>query len=140
MNSVPELNLENFNVYGQLTTDVNKEIENRKVDINNFSGLSFVLFYSKPCCKEYIKALEEIHSKIKPFKVYLYQTSKGTNSSIFSLKDAPYRIMGFPYVITYYDGYFCSVYKPNNLPEPNKLFEEFVKFSNKITNLNSCKN
>ena len=43
MNSVPELNLENFNVYGQLTTDVNKEIENRKVDINNFSG--YLLFY-----------------------------------------------------------------------------------------------
>ena len=47
--------------------------------------------------------------------------------------------MGFPYIVTYYDGNFCSVYRPNDLPTPENLTQELVKYSNKISNYNSCK-
>jgi hypothetical protein len=139
-NNSIELNLENFTSAGNLSTDISQNIYQRQTNPNFFKGLSFVLFYSRPCCKDYIEVFKNIQSQNKQFSVYLFETSKGTNSSIFSvLEHAPYRIMGFPYIVTYYDGNFCSVYRPNDLPTPENLTQELIKYSNKIANYNSCK-
>ena len=139
-NNSIELNLENFTSAGNLSTDISQNIYQKKTNSLFYKGLSFVLFYSRPCCKDYIEVFNKMKSQNFPFSVYLFETSKGTNSSIFSvLEHAPYRIMGFPYIVSYYDGNFCSVYRPNELPTPEMLSQDLVKYSNKIVNHNSCK-
>jgi hypothetical protein len=139
-NNSIELNLENFTSAGNLSTDISQNIYQKKTNPLFYKGLSFVLFYSRPCCKDYIEVFNKMKSQNFPFSVYLFETSKGTNSSIFSvLEHAPYRIMGFPYIVSYYDGNFCSVYRPNDLPTSETLSQDIVKYSNKIVNYNSCK-
>ena len=146
--SIPHLNLDNFTSSGNLTSDVHSDIYSKKVDNVNFKGLTFVMFYSKPCCKDEIKVFNDLHSKINEINsnsqvllnFYLYEVSKGTNSAIVSiLKDAPYRIMGYPYVVTYFNGEFCSLYRPNNLPEPDKLANDIISYGYKITQKSFCR-
>ena len=146
--SIPHLNLENFTSSGNLTSDISSDIYSKKVDSLTFKGLSFVMFYSKPCCKDEIKVFNDLFLKINEINsksqvllnFYLYEVSKGTNSAIVSiLKDAPYRIMGYPYVVTYFNGEFCSLYRPNNLPEPDKLANDIISYGYKITQKSFCK-
>ena len=105
------------------------------------------MFFSKPCCKDEIKVFEDLNKRINdinanraiPLKFYLYEVGKGTNSAIISiLEHAPYRIMGYPYVVTFFNGEFCSVYRPNALPEPDKLANEIVSYGYKITQKSLC--
>jgi hypothetical protein len=133
---IPELNLFNFNSSGNIN------------DNSNYQGLSFVLFWSKGCCQEEIKVFKELHSELNninmnrqlPLKFFIYESSKGMNSAIFSgiFEHAPYRIYGFPTVVVYYNGEFCSVYKPDNLPEANKLANELINYANKVTQKSFC--
>lgn len=147
-NNIPHLFLENFTSSGNLSSDISVDIYSKKVDPDTFKGLSFVMFYSKPCCKEEIKVFNELHTRIneinlnKPISLnfYLYEVSKGTNSAIISiLKDAPYRIMGYPYVVTYFNGEFCSLYRPNDLPDSDKLANDILLYGYKITQKSLCK-
>jgi hypothetical protein len=135
--SIKHLNLTNFNTSGNLISD--KQY--------NFEGLSFVMFYSKPCCVEEINVFNDLHNNIQVINTsssirlnfYLYEV-KGINTSIVSiLKDAPYRIMGYPYVVTFFNGEFCSVYRPNDLPEPNKLSNDIINYGRKISQKVMCK-
>ena len=146
-NNIPQLILENFTSSGNLTTDTNSDIYSKKVDPNTFKGITFVMFFSKPCCKDEIKVFEDLNRRINeinlnrhlPLKFYLYEVSRGTNSAIVSiLEHAPYRIMGYPYVVTFFNGEFCSVYRPNALPEPDKLANEIVAYGYKITQKSLC--
>lgn len=146
--SIKELNLSNFTSSGNLSSDTSLDIYSKKVDSSSYQGLSFVLFYSKPCCKDEIKVFTDLHNKQNslnsqrsiPVKFYLYESSKGTNSAIFSiLEHAPYRIMGFPSIITYFNGEFCSLYRPNNLPEADKLENDILIYANKLNNVALCK-
>jgi hypothetical protein len=146
--NVPQLNLENFTSSGNLSTDTSLNIYSKTTNYSYYNGLTFVLFYSKPCCKDEIEVFKVLNSKLNqinstrniPLKFYIYETSRGTNSAIFSiLEHASYRIMGFPYIVTYFNGEFCSVYKPNDLPESNILENELIKYANKISQKSSCK-
>ena len=147
MSNIPQLFLENFTSSGNLTTDTNADIYSKKVDPNTFKGITFVMFFSKPCCKDEIKVFEDLNRRINeinlnrplPLKFYLYEVSRGTNSAIVSiLEHAPYRIMGYPYVVTFFNGEFCSVYRPNDLPEPDKFANEIVAYGYKITQKSLC--
>jgi hypothetical protein len=74
-------------------------------------------------------------------KVYGYDViQSGTlNNSIFSvLQDAPYRILGYPYLVVFYNGHFCSVYKPDNLPSADILPNELFGYANKILTSKTC--
>ena len=146
-NNIPQLFLENFTSSGNLTSDTNSDIYSKKVDPNTFNGITFIMFFSKPCCKEEIKVFEDLNKRINeinsnrpiPLKFYLYEVSKGTNSAIISiLEHAPYRIMGYPYVVTFFNGEFCSIYRPDALPEPDKLANEIVTYGYKITQKSLC--
>lgn len=146
-NTIPQLFLENFTSSGNLTSDISSDIYSKKVDPYTFNGITFVMFFSKPCCKEEINVFGNLNKKINEInynkdinlKFYLYDVSKGTNSAIISiLEHAPYRIMGYPYVVTFFNGEFCSVYRPNNLPESNKLENEIIEYGYKITQKSLC--
>ena len=138
--NIPELNLFNFNSSGNISNN-NSNL--------NYQGLSFVLFWSKGCCQEEIKVFKQLYSELNtinmnrqlPLNFFIYESSKGTNSAIFSgvFEHAPYRIYGFPTVVVYYNGEFCSVYKRDNLPEANQLANELINYANKITQKSFCK-
>lgn len=143
-----QLNLENFTSSGNLSSDVSLDVYKKTVDSFSFNGLSFVLFYSKPCCKDEIKVFNDLFNRQQsinngrplPLKFFTYESSKGTNSAIFSiLEHAPYRIMGFPYIVTFFNGEFCSVFKPNDLPSADKLSDELLNYANKISQKAFCK-
>ena len=146
--NTPQLNLDNFTSAGNLSTDVTLNVYNKQVNPNFYNGLSFVLFFSKPCCKDQLNVFNQLYSKLNiinsgrkiPIQFFTYESSKGTNSAIFSiLEHAPYRIMGFPYIVSYFNGEFCSVYKPDNLPESDKLGEDLINYANKIIQKSFCK-
>lgn len=144
---LPKLDLVNFTSSGELSTDTSLSIYNRKVNPEYYKGLSFVLFYSNGCCYEYLNELNNINSKLPiynkgkniPISIFVYDTSKGTNNTIHSvLEHSAYRIMGFPYIVTFFDGNFCSIYKPDNLPEPKDLAVNLLEYSNKLTTSSYC--
>lgn len=141
----PHLTVKNFTSNGDLSTDVNLDIFSRQIDESTFRGVSFVLFYSKGCCESYLKSFSNINKNLKsfsnPVNVYGYDIiQSGTlNNSIFSvLENAPYRIMGYPYLVVFFNGHFCTVYKPDNLPKSDILQNELFNYANKILNSNTC--
>jgi len=144
MSKVPQLYFTNFTSSGNLSSDVNKSINDRTVDPIKYEGITFVMFYSTPCCLQEINVFNEIHNNINtmntlvPMHFYIYQVNKGTNSAINSLPNAPYRIMGYPYIVTFYNGTFCSVYKPDDIPEPHLLANDIINYGNKITTKSIC--
>ena len=144
-NKFPHLNIQNFTTNGDLSTDTSLDTFSRRVDPNSFSGVSFVLFYSKGCCENYLKCFSDMYSNILPknstINVYGYDVAQpGTlNNTIFTvLSNAPYRILGYPYLVVFFNGHFCSVYKPDNLPTADILQSELIKYSQKILQNNMC--
>ena len=143
-NKFPHLTIKNFTTNGDLSSDINLDTFSRRVNPNSFSGVSFVLFYSKGCCENYLKCFSELHSKLPKnslINVYGYDVAQsGTlNNTIFSvLSNAPYRILGYPYLVVFYNGHFCSVYKPDNLPTADILQNELIKYAQKLLQNKTC--
>lgn len=143
-NKFPHLNIQNFTTNGDLSIDINLDKFSRRVNSSSFNGISFVLFYSKGCCENYLKCFTDMYSKLprnSTINVYGYDVAQsGTlNNTIFSvLSNAPYKINGYPYLVVFFNGHFCSVYKPDNLPTADILQSELIKYAQKILQNNMC--